>query len=194
MKKIIFSIISSLAFVQGHGALSNLNESLFEYETIISSSLLQQTLTQSEFIVDIKRKTKSLNATTVRYEVVTRTPRSLLEGNSSHFGMESDLALYTNHHNGKHDDDDESPLHQNHHNGKHDDESPLHQAHHNGNRDIVKRYIVKLNIVPNTLIGPPTITVVSVKSLRGKTIFLNNAQVDDEKVVNDTEKELIDIE
>lgn len=78
MKKVVFSLIASFAFIQAAQALvgipSNLGESLLEYNAIISSSLLQATIPQDEFIIDIKRK-KSLTATTSIYEVVTRVQR-----------------------------------------------------------------------------------------------------------------------
>ncbi len=83
MKKIVFSLIASFAFIQGAQALvgipSNLGESLLEYNAIISSPLLQATIPQDEFIIDIKRKTRNLTASTSFYEVVTRVQRGFQE-------------------------------------------------------------------------------------------------------------------
>lgn len=103
MKKIIFSLIAGFAFIQAAQAVpSNLGESLLEYNAIISSSLLQSTIPQDEFIIDIKRKTKNLTATTAIYEVVTFVQTGLQTGmlathhgcHDSHSGGQSQTNTY----------------------------------------------------------------------------------------------------
>lgn len=95
MKKIMLSLVTSFALMQSVQAIpSNLGESLIEYSAIIDSSLLQSTIPQSEFIIDIKRKTKSLTATTVIYEVVTR-----VSGNSEIEALMTHCS-HSSHHDG----------------------------------------------------------------------------------------------
>lgn len=72
MKKFILSLIVSFAFVgAAHAIPSNLNQSIREFTAIEKSELLSQTIAQSEFIVDIERKTKDLHADVVVYKICT---------------------------------------------------------------------------------------------------------------------------
>ncbi len=72
MKKFLAALIISFAFIQSSYAIpSNLGESLIEYDAILNSPLIQTSISQAEFIIDIKRVTKSITATTVFYEIKT---------------------------------------------------------------------------------------------------------------------------
>lgn len=91
MKKLAFSLIASLAFVQStYAATSALNESLLEYEAITSTigtnPDFQDIIGQNEFIIDIKRITRRVDVTgIVKYAIVTRviTGNTLEEHESS---------------------------------------------------------------------------------------------------------------
>lgn len=77
MKAFVGALVASLAMVQSLPAItSDLGLSLLEYQAIIDSPLIQTEISQSEFIVEIERKTSSLDATVVKYEIETLTPSS----------------------------------------------------------------------------------------------------------------------
>lgn len=77
MKKLAFSLIACLAFVQStYAATSALTESLLEYEAITSAigtdPTFQTLISPVEFIVDIKRITHKVDITgTVKYRITT---------------------------------------------------------------------------------------------------------------------------
>jgi hypothetical protein len=72
MKKFILAMVASFAFIGSvHAIPSNLNQSLREFTAIEKSELLSQTISQSEFIIEIERETKDLNADTVVYKIKT---------------------------------------------------------------------------------------------------------------------------
>lgn len=81
MKYFFASVVASLVAMQSLQAIpSNLGESMREYQTILDSALIQETIPPSEFIFDIKRKTKHINASIIRYIVKTHlfgTPRGV---------------------------------------------------------------------------------------------------------------------
>lgn len=98
MKKFLFALTACLAFTQSAPAiLSNLNESILEINTILENGSIQTTLGQDEFIVDIKRRTKSVSATDVHYIITTRTPRNAVDDSSS-----DSLELLHHHHHHHH--------------------------------------------------------------------------------------------
>lgn len=73
MKTFFATLFACLALMQSAQAVeSNLGESLREYQAILdASSLLATVIPESEFIVEIERKTRDLDATTVFYEIKT---------------------------------------------------------------------------------------------------------------------------
>lgn len=78
MKKIALTLIACMAFTSfAHAATSALTESLLEYEAITNAlgtdPTFENVISQSEFIVDIKRETRRINVTgEVVYEIVTK--------------------------------------------------------------------------------------------------------------------------
>lgn len=82
MKKVILTLITCFSVFQSIPAFAlvptNLDESLAEYDAIISSSLVSggTVIPSTEFIVDIKRLTRSIDlvAGNVYYKIVTRLP------------------------------------------------------------------------------------------------------------------------
>ncbi len=73
MKFFFGALAACLIFIQSmHAIPSNLGESILEYQAILNSDLLQTTVPQAEFIFEIERKTKSIDATLVHYEIKTR--------------------------------------------------------------------------------------------------------------------------
>lgn len=74
MRKFALALIASFGFIQAAQAIpSPLTQSIFYYDAIFSSPLFLETVTQNEFVVDVKRKTRDLNAETAIYEVRTRS-------------------------------------------------------------------------------------------------------------------------
>lgn len=72
MKKYIVALLASFACMQSVQAIpSNLGQSLLEYAAIENSSLLQDVIPQSEFIVDIQRKTRDISASEAIYFIKT---------------------------------------------------------------------------------------------------------------------------
>ena len=83
MKKLALALIACMAMTSfAQAATSALTESLLEYEAITSAlgtnPNFENVISPTEFIVDIQRITRSINVLgEVKYEIVTRTPRSL---------------------------------------------------------------------------------------------------------------------
>jgi hypothetical protein len=102
MKKFVAAIITSFALVSSLQAIpSNLGESINEYEAILNSSLLQTSLEQSEFIIDLKRLTKALTATTVYYEIRTYSPTAPVTAGETESHEKSQKHPRKHHHNEK---------------------------------------------------------------------------------------------
>lgn len=159
--------LTSFALIQGAYAVpSNLGESLIEYQAILNSSLLQSTLSQSEFIVDIKRTTRNIStATTVRYFIRTLGNgygNTLFDAEEEEYGMDDDYAFDNEKEYGMDDewafsdlsDDDDENLTD----GNKDSKS----FDRNGRE---RKYIAKLLLTPNPQLGPPIVTVVSIKRI-----------------------------
>lgn len=76
MKYFLCVLIAAFSLLSSIEALpSPLGESLIEYQTIISSPLLQSTLLPDEMVVDVVRLTKDIAASTIYYEIRTRIPQ-----------------------------------------------------------------------------------------------------------------------
>jgi hypothetical protein len=87
MKKFMLTLVASFALVQSAQAItSNLNESINFINAITDSPLIQTVIPQSEFIVDIKRKSTDLAASEAIYEIKTiaAVVEDALSGSGSH--------------------------------------------------------------------------------------------------------------
>lgn len=75
MKILFGTLLACLALTQSLQAIpSNLGESLREYQTILdNSAALAQVIPENEFIFEIQRKTKNIDATIIKYEVETHS-------------------------------------------------------------------------------------------------------------------------
>jgi hypothetical protein len=132
MKKLAFTLVACLAFVQSHAATSALTESLLEYQAITNfiGEPTFDTIPATEFIIDISRITHEVAILgTVEYEIVTR----ILSDNGSVPNLAIDMheSIHTHHH-------------------KHCHENNTHA------------YIAVLNVSPNPGIGPNNVTVISI--------------------------------
>jgi hypothetical protein len=138
MKKLAFSLIACLAFVQStYAATSALTESLLEYEAITSAigtdPNFENIISPVEFIVDIKRITRKVNITgIVKYRIVTRVICSTAGINASEIQEEYSSG------------------------------NPKHKHCH----DSTNIYVATLNVSPNPGIGPNIVTVLSIKKVR----------------------------
>lgn len=95
MKKFIVSCLACLSYFHSTQALlPNFNESIAEYQAILNAqSLLATKISPSEFIIDIQRKTRNLDAETVFYEIVTTSG-----SNSCDTDVENNPILRRQHH------------------------------------------------------------------------------------------------
>jgi hypothetical protein len=75
MKKLIFSLIASLAISQSaFAATSALTESLLEFEAITTFIGTDNDFPQTQFIVEIKRLTKQIdNLGTIKYGIIAKS-------------------------------------------------------------------------------------------------------------------------
>ncbi len=140
MKKIIVSFIASLACLQSAHALpaapSNLNESIREYQAILNADMLiDEVIPQSEFIFDIRRITRNIEASVVFYIIKTRVFPGIEDIENT---IELQKCAVSQECNGR----------------------KSHSHHHR-----VHRYSVKLLITPNPEIGPPIITVERIRPI-----------------------------
>ena len=90
MKKLALTLLASLAFVSfANAATSGLTESLLEYEAITNAigtdPNFENVISANEFIVDIERITRKINVIgTVKYEIVTKEPKTKGRGFRTH--------------------------------------------------------------------------------------------------------------
>lgn len=151
MKKLAFSLIACLAFLQStYAATSALTESLLEYEAITSAigtdPNFQNIIGPNEFIVDIKRITRQVDILgTVKYDITTRVISTT--GSVSATVEQEALEM-------------------------HSGESHKHRQHTN-------KYVAKLNVSPNPGIGPNIVTVLSIKQVLSQTSTIFNADLPD---------------
>jgi hypothetical protein len=144
MKKLMMAMVTlaSLAFNQpAQAAVSNINESFHEYQTIISADFAIETvIPQNEFIVDIRRLTRDIEITVptdVYYRITTKIPE----------GIEGIITTIETEINGE-------SAHSHSHSHSHS---------HRRHRDPYNRYIVHLLVTPNPGIGPNIVTFISIQ-------------------------------
>jgi hypothetical protein len=145
MKKLAFSLITCLAFVQStYAATSALTESLLEYEAITSTigtnPSFQNIISPFEFIIDIERITHQTDVIgIVKYAIVTRvTSETITDVSKEEQAIETRSSESGSHGSGHH--------------------------HHHKNT-----YIAKLNVSPNPGIGPNIVTVLSITQVHSQT-------------------------
>lgn len=160
MKNFIRILLATFAIVPSLQAIpSNLGESLLEYEAILNSPLLQTTLSQSEFITDIERKTKKIIFTTgtVIYVIRTMQPITTTGSGSSRFLEEEEFSI-----EGEEFSLDDEEVLANYDAATADEAEKLAGSRKHSRE---RTYLAKLLLTPNPQIGPPVITVVSIKRI-----------------------------
>ncbi|MDP1880697.1 MAG: hypothetical protein Q8K60_07135 [Parachlamydiaceae bacterium] len=142
MKKLLFGLIASLSFVSTtHAITSNLNQSINIYESILTAINPLGTIGQNEFIVDIVRTTPGINyGWNVHYNIKTIEIVSDLLVDTKELNDEEEInAIEADH---------------SHHSCSH---------HHNHEHVILRTYDAVLSVLANPAIGPPVVTVKSIK-------------------------------
>lgn len=89
MKTLICSFLACMAFMQLQAIPSNLEESKREFQAILDSPLLTDAIPQGEFIFEIDRKTRRIEASHVRYLVTTATGSVFPMGDHHHHHCKS---------------------------------------------------------------------------------------------------------
>lgn len=134
MKKILFSLVASFAFVQSAQALTSpLNQSIGVYQSILNAINPLAVIPQDEYIVEIKRLTKGVDlGSEIHYLIKTVSGTATNSVNATNFSAELEENRF------------DMNCHRNH--------------HHNHN---THRYDVVVSVTANPLIGPPIVQVIS---------------------------------